>query len=57
MSLATALNVLRPTLPYSLALTMYDLLHQDANPFEFRPHTPTPTNAQVDQLSWHSTLR
>jgi hypothetical protein len=38
MSLASALNVLRPTLPYYLALTKYDLLHLDADTFEFRPH-------------------
>jgi len=42
MSLASALNVLRPTLPYYLALTKYDLLHLDANTFEFRPHPVAP---------------
>jgi hypothetical protein len=38
MSLASALNALRPTLPYYLALAKYDPLHLDANSFEFRPH-------------------
>jgi trehalose-6-phosphatase len=42
MSLASALNVLRPTLPYYLALTKYDLLHLDATTFEFRPHPNAP---------------
>src|SRR6202049_1517304 len=42
MSLASALNILPPTLPYYLALTRYDLLHLDANTFEFRPHTAAP---------------
>ena len=36
MSLANALNVLRPTLPYYLALTKYDLLHLD------EPHPAAP---------------
>jgi len=42
MSLASALNILRPTLPYYLALTKYGLLHLDANTFEFRPHPAAP---------------
>jgi len=42
MSLASALNILRPTLPYYLALAKYDLLHLDANTFEFRPHPKAP---------------
>jgi hypothetical protein len=42
MSLAAALNVLRPTLPYYLALTKCDLLHLDATAFEFRPHPNAP---------------
>jgi hypothetical protein len=42
MSLASALNVLRPTLPYYLALTKYGLLHLDATTFEFRPHPHAP---------------
>jgi hypothetical protein len=40
MSLASAPNVLRPTLPYYLALTKYDLLHLDTTIFEFRPYLP-----------------
>jgi len=42
MSLANALNILRPTLPCYLALAKYDLLHLDANTFEFRPHPKAP---------------
>jgi len=42
MSLASALNVLRPTLPYYLALTKYDLLHINNDSFEFRPHPKAP---------------
>jgi hypothetical protein len=42
MSLASALNSLRPTLPYYLALTKYDLLHLDATTFQFRPHPKAP---------------
>jgi len=37
MSLASALNILRPTLPYYLALAKYDLLHLVANTVEFQP--------------------
>jgi len=42
MSLANALNLLRPTLPYYLALAKYDLLHLDANTFEYLPHPAAP---------------
>src|ERR1022692_3862611 len=42
MSLASALNLLRPTMPYYLALAKYDLLHLDANTFEYRPHPGAP---------------
>jgi hypothetical protein len=42
MSLATALNILRPTLPCYVALAKYELLHLDGNTFEFRPHLPAP---------------
>src|ERR1700680_233449 len=42
MSLASALNILRPTLPYYLALAKYNLLHLDSNTFEFRPHPAAP---------------
>ncbi len=38
MNLASALNILRPTLPYYLALTKYNLPHLDANTVEFAPH-------------------
>jgi hypothetical protein len=40
LSLASALNVLRSTLPYYLVLTKYNLLHLDATTFEFRPCLP-----------------
>jgi hypothetical protein len=42
MSLASALNVLRPTLPYYLALTKYKLLRLDAHTFQFHPHAAAP---------------
>jgi len=45
MSLATALNILRPTLPCYLALAKYDLLHLDGNTFQFRPHPKAPSIA------------
>src|SRR3954471_21083241 len=45
MSFASALNVLRPTLPYYLALTRYDLLHITHDSFEFRPHPAAPSLA------------
>jgi hypothetical protein len=38
MSLANALNLLRPTLPFYVALTKYDILHLDTQTFEYRPH-------------------
>jgi hypothetical protein len=42
MSFASALSILRPTLPYYLALTKYDLLHLDQDCFEFRPNSAAP---------------
>jgi hypothetical protein len=42
MSFANALNVLRPTLPYYVALTKYGLLQLDAHTFELRPHPAAP---------------
>jgi hypothetical protein len=42
MSLASALNVLRPTLPYYVALTKYGLLRLDATTFQFHPHPAAP---------------
>jgi hypothetical protein len=42
MSFASALNILRSTLPAYVALTKYDLLHLDANTFQFRPHPKAP---------------
>jgi hypothetical protein len=42
MSFASALTVLRPTLPYYVALTKYGLLRLDANKFEFHPHPAAP---------------
>ena len=38
MSFANALNVLRPTLPYYVALTKYGLLRITDHSFEFHPH-------------------
>src|SRR4051812_3940797 len=46
MSFASALNILRPTLPYYLALTRYGLLRIDKNSFEFHPHPGAPPIAQ-----------
>lgn len=43
MSFASSLNILRPTLPYYLALTKYDLLHITPHSFEFRPHSAAPS--------------
>jgi hypothetical protein len=42
MSFATALNILRPTLPYYIALTKYGLLRIDQHSFEFdrNPRAP-----------------
>jgi hypothetical protein len=47
VSLASALNILRPTLPYYVALTKYDLLHINDHSFEFRPHPNAPPLALV----------
>jgi hypothetical protein len=45
MSLASALNVLRPTLPYYVAVAKYHLLRLDANTFEFHAHPAAPPMA------------
>jgi hypothetical protein len=42
MSFASALNVLRPTLPYYLALTKYGLLRITKDRFEFHPDPAAP---------------
>jgi hypothetical protein len=42
MSFANALNVLRPTLPYYVALTKYGLLRITKDTFEFDPHPAAP---------------
>jgi hypothetical protein len=42
MSFANALNVLRPTLPYYIALTKYGLLRITDHSFEFNPHPAAP---------------
>jgi hypothetical protein len=42
MSFANALSVLRPTLPYYLALTKYGLLRLTEHSFEFHPHPAAP---------------
>lgn len=42
MSLANALNLLRPTLPFYVALTKYDILHLDQQTFQYRPHPAAP---------------
>jgi hypothetical protein len=42
MSFATALTVLRPTLPYYIALTKYGLLRITKDSFEFAPHPAAP---------------
>ena len=42
MSLANALNILRPTLPYYLALTKYGLLRLGKNTFDFHPNPAAP---------------
>jgi hypothetical protein len=42
MSFAGAFTILRPTLPYYVALTKYGLLRLNANTFEFRPHPAAP---------------
>ena len=45
MSFASALNVLRPTLPYYVALTKYGLLRITKDCFEFCPHRAAPPPA------------
>jgi hypothetical protein len=45
MSFANALNVLRPTLPYYIALTKYGLLRLTRDCFEFHPHPAAPPMA------------
>jgi hypothetical protein len=42
MSFANALSVLRPTLPYYLALTRYGLLRITKDCFEFDPNPAAP---------------
>ena len=42
MSFANALSLLRPTLPYYLALTKYGLLRLTEHSFEFHPHPAAP---------------
>jgi hypothetical protein len=42
MSFANALSVLRPTLPYYVALTKYGLLRITKDTFEFDPHPAAP---------------
>src|SRR5262245_65786917 len=42
MSFASALSILRPTLPSYLALTKYDLLHIEQDCFEYRPNAAAP---------------
>jgi hypothetical protein len=42
MSFANALNVLRPTLPYYVALTRYGLLRLTRDRFEFDPNPSAP---------------
>jgi hypothetical protein len=45
MSLASALNILRPTLPHYIALTKYGLLRITKDCFEFHPHPAAPPMA------------
>ena len=45
MSLASALSILRPTLPSYLALTTYGLLRLTEHSFEFHPHPAAPPMA------------
>ena len=45
MSFASALNVLRPTLPYYLALVKYGLLRLTRDSFEFYPNPDAPALA------------
>ena len=42
MSFASALNLLRPTLPYYLALVKYGLLRLTKDSFEFDPNPAAP---------------
>src|SRR6266480_5223444 len=42
MSFANALSILRPTLPYYVALTKYGLLRITKDTFEFDPHPAAP---------------
>src|SRR5262245_32241444 len=42
MSFASALSILRPTLPSYLALTKYGLLRLTEHSFEFHPHPAAP---------------
>ena len=42
MSFANALNILRPTLPYYVALTKHGLLRLTRDRFEFHPHPAAP---------------
>ena len=48
MSFASALNVLRPTLPYYVALTKYGLLRVTKDCFEFDPNPAAPPLARPD---------
>ena len=43
MSLINALNLLRPSLPYYMAVSKYDLLHLGKNSFEYRPNRAAPS--------------
>jgi len=45
MGFATALNLLRPTLPYYIALTKYGLLRIDQHSFELDPDPKVPALA------------
>jgi len=45
MSLVNALNLLRPSLPYYMAVAKYDLLHLGKNSFEYRPNRAAPSLA------------
>jgi agmatine deiminase len=45
MSFAVALEILRPTLPYYIALTKYGLLRITKDSFEFDPHPTAPPMA------------
>jgi hypothetical protein len=46
MSFASALNLLRPTLPYYLALTRHGLLRITRDPSEYHPDPSAPSIAQ-----------